>query len=155
MLRSLVSKMKSYARHVFFAALWLALYNENMRADFGEKATARIARGGSGLGRNAPPAPSWLGVGIAEVPAEIGTRLPIESGTGLVVDQVIANSPAEIAGLQRGDVLARLNTQTLVTVTQLQKLVMHRKAGEQVEITFFRKGEKRKVVAVLQPRGRM
>ena len=34
-------------------------------------------------------------------------------------------------------------------------LVMHRKAGEQVEITYFRKGEKRRVVAVLMPRERM
>ena len=86
---------------------------------------------------------------------EISARLPIEPGTGLVVDQVMPGSPASISGLQRNDVLARLNEHTLVTPEQLKKLVMHRKAGEQVEITYFRKGEKRKIVVVLLPQGPM
>ena len=92
---------------------------------------------------------TWLGVRIAEAAPEIAGRLPIEAGTGLVVDQVMPDSPAMVAGLQRGDVLARLNEQTLVTPTQLKTLVMHRKPGDQVELTFFRKGEKRRVVVVL------
>ena len=99
--------------------------------------------------------PSWLGVQIAEAPLEISARLPVEPGTGLVVQMVVAASPAAIAGLQPGDFLARLNDQTLVTPRQLQTMVMHRKPGEQVEITFFRKGEKRRVVVVLMPRENM
>ena len=147
--------MKIPTRKVVLTALTLAACGPAALADLGGKAAARIPGGGSGLGKNRAPAPTWLGVAISEVPAEISARLPIEPGTGLLVGQVIADSPAAIAGLQRDDVLARLNDRTLFTVEQLQKLVMHRKSGEQVEITFFRKGEKRRVVAVLLPRERM
>ena len=133
------------------AALALAACEPSTFADLGPKSAAPLSS------RPAPrkdrtPQFTWLGVAIAEASAEISGRLPIEPGTGLVVDQVIEGSPAAVAGLQRSDVLARLNDQTLVTPKQLQTLVMHRKPGDQVELTFFRKGEKRKVVVVLMLR---
>ena len=143
--------MKLRTGNVLLTALTLAALGSAAWADFGGRAAGRISSGEKGRA----PAPTWLGVAITEATAEISARLPIEPGTGLVVGDVIADSPAAIAGLQRGDVLARLNEQTLVTVKQLQTLVMHRKPGDQVEITFFRKGEKRKVIAVLLPRDRM
>ena len=137
--------------NLILAALALAACEPSTFADLGPKSAAPLS------GRPAPrkdraPQFTWLGVAIAEASAEIAGRLPIEPGTGLVVDQVIEGSPAAVAGLQRLDVLARLNDQTLVTPKQLQTLVMHRKPGDQVELTFFRKGEKRKVVVVLMLR---
>ena len=146
--------MKLPTRKIILTACALATLGTMALADLGGKAAARISGSGSGLGKSSAPAPSWLGVAISEAPVEISGRLPIEPGTGLVVGEVIAGSPAAISGLQRGDVLARLNDQTLVTVPQLQKLVMRRKTGEQVEITYFRKGVKRQVVVVLMPRER-
>ena len=117
--------------------------------------TATSDLGGSGTSTGgsqrtpSTPRSTWLGVSIVEAPPEIAGKLPIESGTGLVVDHVIPDSPAAIAGIQRNDVLARLNDQTLVTFRQLKTLVMNRKPGEQVEVTYFRKGEKRRVVVML------
>ena len=145
--------MKRFFGNAVHAALALAVCGPVSLADLGSKPAA--AGGGAGGGKTRVPTMMWLGVAISEAPLEISARLPIEPGTGLVVGQVIADSPAAIAGLQPNDVLARLNDQTLVTPKQLQMLVMHRKAGEQVEITYFRKGEKRRVVAVLMPRERM
>ena len=137
--------------NLILVALAIAACEPAAFADLGVKSAAPLT------GRPDPrkyraPQFTWLGVAIAEASAEIAARLPIEPGTGLVVDQVIEGSPAAIAGLQRSDVLARLNDQTLVTPKQLQTLVMHRKPGDQVELTFFRKGEKRKVVVVLMLR---
>ena len=145
--------MKTLFGNVILAALALAVCGPASLADLGSK-TATVG-GEAGGGKNRVPTMMWLGVAISEAPLEISAHLPIEPGTGLVVGEVIAGSPAAIAGLQRNDVLARLNDQTLVTPKQLQTLVMHRKAGDQVEVTFFRKGEKRRVVAVLMPRERM
>ena len=147
--------MKTLTGNVILATLTLAAFGASPVADLGAKTPLPIAGSGTGLGKTRVPPMTWLGVSIAEAPIEISGRLAIEPGTGLVVDQVIANSPAAIAGLQRNDVLARLNDQTLVTVKQLQTLVQHRKVGEQVELTYFRKGEKRRVAVVLMPRERM
>ena len=144
--------MKLPTGKILLTALTFAALGAVAFADRGGKAAGRISRGGEGLGKSRASAPTWLGVAINEAPPEISAHLPIEPGTGLLVGDVIAGSPAAISGLQRGDVLARLNEQILVTVKQLQTLVMHRKPGDQVEITFFRKGEKRKVIAVLLTR---
>ncbi len=142
--------MKLHFGKLLPALLALAACEPGAFADLSVK-SARALDGGAGARKVRAPQITWLGVGIEEASLEISSRLPIEAGTGLVVNQVIADSPAAVAGLQRGDVLARLNQQTLVTPQQLKMLVMHRKPGEQVELTFFRKGEKRKVVAVLMP----
>ena len=147
--------MKSLTGNTALVALALAMFDAQSLADLGAKLSRPIVERGAAVGKNRTLPMSWLGVAIAEAPIEISARLPIDRGTGLVVNEVIAESPAAVAGLQRGDVLARLNDQILVTPKQLQTLVMHRKAGDQVEITFFRKGEKRKVIVVLMPRGPM
>ena len=133
--------MKLYPGSLFLAAL--TLLGTTALSDLGAKGTPPQ--------KNAAPQSTWLGVAIVEASVEIIAKLPIEPGTGLVVEQVIAASPAAVAGIQRNDVLARLNEQTLTTPAQLKTLVSHRKPGTQIELTYFRKGEKRKVVVVLMP----
>ena len=141
--------MKLHPGSLTLAALVFAAFGTTAFPDLGTKGAST----GGGMQKPAAPRSTWLGVAITEAPAEISTKLQIEPGTGLVVEQVIPDSPAAIAGLQRNDVLARLNDQTLITAAQLKTLVMHRKPGTQVELTYFRKGEKRKVVVVLMPGG--
>ena len=150
----LCAAMKPHFGKLLPVVLALAAHEPSAFANLGVK-SATATGGIAGARKVRAPQLTWLGVRIAEASPEISGRLPIEPGTGLVVDQVIPDSPAAVAGLQRGDVLARLNEQTLVTPLQLQTLVMHRKPGDQVEVTFFRKGERRKVVVVLMLRERM
>ena len=126
--------MNLFSKNVFFTALALAVSGAEAPGDLGAKVPPSARDGGAGLGKNRVPLQTWLGVAIEEAAMEISARLPVEPGTGLVVNQVISDSPAAISGLQRGDVLARLNDRTLVTPKQLQTLVMRRKPGEQVEI---------------------
>lgn len=147
--------MKPHFGKLLPAVLALAACALPAFADLGVKPGASIAGGGTGPRKVSAAQFTWLGVAIREVPPEISGRLPIEPGTGIVVDQVIEGSPAAVAGLQRDDVLARLNDQTLVTPKQLQTLVKQRKPGDRVEITYFRKGEKRKVAVVLMLSERM
>ena len=149
----LCADMRSHFKKLILSALILSAHEPSAFSDLSAK-TAGSLRGAAEARKVRAPQFTWLGVAIAEAPPEVAGRLPIEAGTGLVVDQVIEGSPAAVAGLQRLDVLARLNEQTLVTPKQLQTLVMHRKPGDQVELTFFRKGEKRRVVVVLMLRDR-
>ena len=141
--------MKLHPGSLTLVALVFAALETTAFSDLGAKGTPT----GGGMQKPAAQQSTWLGVAITEAPAEVSGKLQIEPGTGLIVEQVIPNSPAAIAGLQRNDVLARLNDQTLVTAAQLKTLVMHRKPGTQMELTYFRKGEKRKVVVVLMPGG--
>jgi len=62
-----------------------------------------------------------LGIGVQPVTQEIAQQLKLTPGTqGLVVGQVDPNGPAAEAGIQEGDVIVKLNQQTVKTASDLQ-----------------------------------
>lgn len=106
-----------------------------------------LAGSGGGFIGGAPAAPG--GAPAADV-APTAPGLP--PGTGLTVTGVTTGSPAEKAGLQGGDVLARLNDQILVNSAQFTTLVRTMKEGDVVKIAFIRNGEPKNVEATLASR---
>lgn len=73
-------------------------------------------------------------------------------GTGLTVTGTTAGSPAEKAGLQAGDVLAKLNDQILINPGQFTTLVRTMKDGEVVKLSLFRQGKTQEITATLGSR---
>ena len=92
---------------------------------------------------------TWLGVAPEELPEELRAQLPVESGTGLIVRSVVAESPAAAAGLQKNDVLLKFDDQLLTNPQQLRTLVSAKKDGDTVKITYFRRGRQATVDAKL------
>ena len=92
---------------------------------------------------------TWLGVVLNEVSPPVASQLPLDPGTGLIVEHVTPECPAAKAGLQKHDVLVRLGDQVLIAPKQLQTLVANRKAGDTMEIAFLRKGQPQTVTATL------
>ena len=92
---------------------------------------------------------TFLGVGPRPLPEAVAAQLPIDKGTGLLVETVLPDSPAAQAGLQVNDVLARLDDQILTNPEQLQTLVRAKKSGDEVKLTYFRKGQQATATAKL------
>ncbi len=56
--------------------------------------------------------PAWIGIRVTDLSQELGRRLGWERTYGALVTEVEPGSPAEAAGVQRGDVIAQVgNTQ--------------------------------------------
>jgi serine protease Do len=53
----------------------------------------------------------WIGVRIQEIPATLAESLELSSTDGVIVASVDEGSPAEHAGLARGDVILRIGTE--------------------------------------------
>ncbi len=104
----------------------------------------------SGKEENSGRGEPWLGVGAEEAPEALSSQLQLNSGEGLVVTFVSTNSPAAKAGLQKNDVLVKLDDQLLVHPAQLRKLVRSHKEGDKVQVTAYRRGEKLTVSATLE-----
>lgn len=113
-------------------------------ATFGGGALPAGARPGAGQPAALPPPPktvTWLGVAQEEIPEEIRAQLPLEPGTGLLLRSVLPDSPAAQAGLQKNDVLLKIDDQLLTQPSQLRTLITAKKEGDTVKLTYLRRGQ--------------
>lgn len=103
-------------------------------ADAGSTPAMRVIPAGSLSG-------SYIGVSVNPVSAELSGQISLPENTGLVVNHLGKDGPAEKAGLQKGDVLGKLDDQILIHPQQLSVLIGNKKEGESVKLTYLRKGQ--------------
>jgi hypothetical protein len=94
----------------------------------------------------------FLGVNATVLPRELSAHLSLPEDTGLLVEVVSKDSPAEKGGLQANDVLAKLDDQILIDQRQFSVLVANKKEGDTVKITYIRKGETHETSVVIGKR---
>jgi serine protease Do len=92
---------------------------------------------------------TFLGVETSEVPSVLCDQLGLPKGFGLVVDYVVPDGPAAVAGVQQNDVIKMLNDQILTDPGQLAKLVRSYAEGTNVTLTILRKGQEQKITVKL------
>jgi hypothetical protein len=84
----------------------------------------------------------WIGVQLGPIPAALAAHLQLGENKGLIVRNVFQDSPADRAGLQRHDVLARIDDQEVPgTVEGFSKAVRGRKVGDTVRLFILRGGK--------------
>jgi serine protease Do len=85
----------------------------------------------------------WLGVTIQHVSKELADSFGLESAEGALVSSVATGSPADQAGLKRGDIILSLNDQHIAAMTDLPRLVAEIPVGKTAKVTVFRNGKER------------
>ncbi|MBN2054690.1 trypsin-like peptidase domain-containing protein [bacterium] len=96
------------------------------------KKTGRVVRG-------------WLGVYIQELTRELAESMDIENGAGVLVNKVTEGSPADKAGLRRGDVIVKVAGRDTATPRVLSRIVAALPVEEIVEIEIIRNGHHKTV----------
>lgn len=101
-----------------------------------------------------PPGPdqkpvAYIGVLTREVPSELRSQFTLPEGFGLMVDEVMPDSPAEQAGLKVHDLLLKFEDQQLVSMEQLMLLVRAKKKGDTVNLTVISGGKESQVSVTL------
>ncbi|MBL8687180.1 MAG: Do family serine endopeptidase [Alphaproteobacteria bacterium] len=80
----------------------------------------------------------WIGVNIQSVSDDMAASLGLAPGTGALVSGVVANSPAEKAGLKKGDVIAKINNRDLTSARLLPRMVAALPIGSKIPVDIFR-----------------
>jgi S1-C subfamily serine protease len=91
----------------------------------------------------------WLGVIGLDVSREVARRFNLAVDSGVVVMQIIPESPAERAELQSGDVIVGIGDKQLDSMEGLQREIRTRKAGESVVLVVVRGSEEGRVKVTL------
>lgn len=83
----------------------------------------------------------WLGVGIQSLTDEMSKALNVKSKDGALVNQVYEGSPAEKAGLQRGDIITSVNGKPVKESDDLIREVIRGKVGDSIRVAIVRDGK--------------
>jgi serine protease Do len=85
---------------------------------------------------------SVLGVSISEVDPEAVEAFGLPAVAGAVVQSFsMANTPAERAGLQQGDVIVAVDGEPIRRLNELQRLIASRRPGDRVRLDVIRYGQ--------------
>ena len=84
----------------------------------------------------------YLGVNIQTITPDLATALEVEEQRGALVSDVMADSPAEKAGIERGDIIIDFNGDEIADSRDLPAKVAATPVGEEVELTILRDGKK-------------
>jgi len=83
---------------------------------------------------------SYLGVHLMDVSEERAGELGLKEPYGVEIMSVASGSPAEEAGVRKGDVITRYGGQRVEGQEQLVRLVRETPVGRNVELTVYRGG---------------
>ncbi len=85
----------------------------------------------------------WLGVVIQGISPELAESFDLESENGALVSKVLPNSPAEDAGVERGDVIIEFDGISIGEWRELPRVVGETAVSRPVEIIVIRDGSRK------------
>ena len=116
-----------------FAGISLSIpIDEAMRVADQLRASGKVTRG-------------RIGVQIESVSKEMAEGLGLSKPQGAFIAKVEANSPAEKAGIQRGDVITKFADKAIEKASDLPRLIGSLKPGTAAKLEVWRKGQTREL----------
>ncbi len=92
---------------------------------------------------------AWLGVKVQEVSKEIAESLGLTSTDGVLVVEVTPDSPADLAGMQSGDIITRFNGKPVGEFRRFPRLVAESPMGRPLSMQVLRQGQAQELAITL------
>jgi len=92
----------------------------------------------------------WLGVKPVGLTDQLAGYFRVKDGRGVLVSEVIADSPAEKAGLKAGDVIVSLDDERVEDTMELRVTIAEHEEGDEVAVAVVRDGKEKTLRATLE-----
>lgn len=92
---------------------------------------------------------AYLGVYMDEISKRVRRKLDYPKRDGVLIIEVVDDSPAEEAGIEEDDIIYRFNGEEVEDAKHLSELVKNKKPGDTVEIALYRGGDRKEIDVVL------
>lgn len=90
-----------------------------------------------------------LGIEGGELNSKVSKELGVNDTEGFYINKVTKNSGAEKAGLKKGDIIKKLDSQNINTYAELSGYISTKRPNDKVQVTFVRDGETKTVPVTL------
>jgi S1-C subfamily serine protease len=104
------------------------------------------------LAQGTPVTRTFIGVSTEDVDANVAQQYGLPVDHGVVVVEVSQGSPAEAAGLRRGDVITEVDGKAVASTDAFGQLIRDAKAGSQMKLTVQRDTQTLTITATLGTR---
>jgi serine protease Do len=94
----------------------------------------------------------WIGVRVQEIPESLAQSMDLESREGVIVASVDPGSPAEKAGIHRGDIIHGIGGERIRTFDDARRALYARLVGDRVEFVVEESGKQSTRTLVLTER---
>ncbi|MEI8183525.1 MAG: trypsin-like peptidase domain-containing protein [Desulfomonile sp.] len=91
----------------------------------------------------------WLGIFVEDLTDEKTSTLGLNVQSGTLVDEVLSSSPAQEAGLRKGDLILDAAGMPISNGRHLSKVIAGSKPGDLMKMTVLRENRKRSVDVVI------
>ncbi len=91
----------------------------------------------------------WLGVSIQPITPDLAKQFSLTSEKGVLIGDVVEDSPAEKAGLKRGDVILELDGKEFSEPSALRNAVAAIPPGKEITLKILREGKQMTIKAVV------
>ncbi len=91
----------------------------------------------------------YLGVQIQELTKGLREYFKVNDDNGVLISEVVDDSPAAKAKLKAGDIILSVNGDDVSTTSELQRAIRRQDPGSEVNMEVVRKGRKRDFTATL------
>ncbi len=91
----------------------------------------------------------YLGVQIQDITDQLRDYFKVKGAGGVLVSEVMKESPAENAGLETGDIINRINDVRISDTGELTQTIRKEKPESKVDIIVVRKGREKSIKAIL------
>jgi serine protease Do len=91
----------------------------------------------------------WLGVVIQDVDDELAKSFELENASGVLINEVSENSPADKAGIKQGDVIVKLDDNPVNDVSDLRNKIALTAPGTKITALVVREGKKKKITITI------
>ncbi len=83
----------------------------------------------------------FVGVSMREMDGTLSKALGLAAGKGVLVQEVVADGPAEKAGIKQGDVILKVDGTDVSSGSQVQAIVASKRPGDAVKMVIWRDGK--------------
>lgn len=93
----------------------------------------------------------WLGVMIQRITPELQESFKLKNPMGALVNDIVANGPADRGGMKRGDVITRFDSVKIASMETLPKQVASITPGKSVKVEVIRDGKVKTLDIKIEP----
>jgi serine protease Do len=120
----------------------LILFAEEFDGRFGFAVPAKsIKRVSSSLIQSGTVRRGFLGVYMSPVDRDLAKKLKLKGRRGVLITQVMPNTPAEKAGFKKGDVIVEVDGIKVKNPNQFRNLILNTEPGTELHMKVIREGK--------------